>query len=159
MVISEATSKDRRRSSVSPIRERVRRKPRQDWLVTVGQGHSPARTLRRESRGRRNSKSPRTKKFDSARLSFGGLEQVSEVLTDRGCRGRSCAPMMVLCVRQSLCVGLPVFSSLARVSEQLARRGKGGVYRMSCVCWGLACIIRTRYVQDSKVVGCPRMRK
>lgn len=76
MVVSEASAKDRRRSSVSPIREKVRRKPRQDWLVAVGQGHSPARTLTRESRGRRNSKSPRTKKFDSARLSFGGLEQV-----------------------------------------------------------------------------------
>eukprot|EP00903_Cladosiphon_okamuranus_P013008 g12137.t1 len=75
MVVSEATTKDRRRSSVSPIRERVRGKPRQEWLVAVGQGHSPARTLKRESRGRRNSKSPRTKKFDSARLSFGGLEQ------------------------------------------------------------------------------------
>jgi len=73
MVVSE----DRRRSSVSPIRERVRRKPRQDWLVAVGQGHSPARTLRRESRGRRNSKSSRAnKKFDAIRLSFGGLEQV-----------------------------------------------------------------------------------
>lgn len=77
MEVGDASSKDRRRSSVSPMRERARRKPRQDWLVTVGQGRSPARTLRRESKGRRDSKSPR--KFDSARLSFGGLEQVSEV--------------------------------------------------------------------------------
>ncbi|CAM9106855.1 unnamed protein product, partial [Ectocarpus fasciculatus] len=72
------TGKDssRRGSSASPIRERLRRKPRQDWLVTVGQGRSPSRTLRRESKGRATSRSPgRSKKFDSARLSFGGLEQ------------------------------------------------------------------------------------
>ncbi|CBN79760.1 hypothetical protein Esi_0014_0054 [Ectocarpus siliculosus] len=78
MVVSETTGKDssRRGSSASPIRERLRRKPRQDWLVTVGQGRSPARTLRRESKGRATSRSPgRSKKFDSARLSFGGLEQ------------------------------------------------------------------------------------
>ncbi|CAM9867991.1 unnamed protein product [Ectocarpus sp. 12 AP-2014] len=78
MVVSETTGKDssRRGSSASPIRERLRRKPRQDWLITVGQGRSPARTLRRESKGRATSRSPgRSKKFDSARLSFGGLEQ------------------------------------------------------------------------------------
>ncbi|CAM9548304.1 unnamed protein product [Ectocarpus sp. 12 AP-2014] len=78
MVVSETSGKDssRRGSSASPIRERLRRKPRQDWLVTVGQGRSPARTLRRESKGRATSRSPgRSKKFDSARLSFGGLEQ------------------------------------------------------------------------------------
>ena len=56
-------------------RQRRKPKPRQDWLVAVGQGHSPARTLRRESRGGARSK-PRRKKFDTARLSFGGLEQV-----------------------------------------------------------------------------------
>eukprot|EP00752_Nemacystus_decipiens_P007655 g6843.t1 len=53
--------------------QRARPKPRQDWLVAVGQGHSPARTLRRESRG--PGSKPRRKKFDTARLSFGGLEQ------------------------------------------------------------------------------------
>eukprot|EP00903_Cladosiphon_okamuranus_P013009 g12138.t1 len=53
--------------------ERAKPKPRQDWLVAVGQGHSPARTLRRESRG--PGSKPRRKKFDTARLSFGGLEQ------------------------------------------------------------------------------------
>ena len=42
--------------------------------MAVGQGHSPARTLRRESRGAGSK--PRRKKFDTARLSFGGLEQV-----------------------------------------------------------------------------------
>ena len=54
--------------------QRAKPKPRQDWLVAVGQGHSPARTLRRESRG--PGSKPRRKKFDTARLSFGGLEQV-----------------------------------------------------------------------------------
>lgn len=54
--------------------QREKPKPRQDWLVAVGQGHSPARTLRRESRG--GGSKPRRKKFDTARLSFGGLEQV-----------------------------------------------------------------------------------
>lgn len=100
-MVSEASTKDRRRSSVSPIRERVRRKPRQEWLVAVGQGHSPKETLTRESRGRRNSKSPRTKKFDSARLSFGGLEQVrSGGLTDRGFRGSRRALMAAKRLRQ-----------------------------------------------------------
>ena len=54
--------------------QRAKPKPRQDWLVAVGQGHSPARTLRRESRG--VGSKPRRKKFDTARLSFGGLEEV-----------------------------------------------------------------------------------
>lgn len=80
MVVSEAAYGKGKggpeRSSVSPIRDRGGLKPRPDWLVTVGQGRSPARTLRRGSRGRRNSKSSRPKKFDTVRLSFGGLEQV-----------------------------------------------------------------------------------
>lgn len=71
-VPSEAAANDR-------SRQRSRPRPRQDWLVAVGQGHSPARTIRRENRGgggANSSKSPRRKKFDTARLSFGGLEQV-----------------------------------------------------------------------------------
>lgn len=78
MMISDLPSNEggAERSSVSSLtRQRARLKPRQDWLVTVGQGRSPARTLRRESKGRRKSKSSRPKKFDKARLSFGGLEQ------------------------------------------------------------------------------------
>ncbi|CAM9948277.1 unnamed protein product, partial [Hapterophycus canaliculatus] len=74
MVVSEPTSKEPG-CSLSPA-ERVRRKPRQEWLVAVGQGRSPARTLRRESKGRaKNRRSSGRKKFDKARLSFGGLEK------------------------------------------------------------------------------------
>lgn len=97
MVVSESPSKEGgggrvspgRQSSVSPTRQRASRlKPRQDWLVAVGQGHSPARTLRRESKDhRRKSKSSRPKKFDSARLSFGGLEQQVCVLVSRRAGG------------------------------------------------------------------------
>ncbi|CAM9194567.1 unnamed protein product, partial [Scytosiphon promiscuus] len=67
MVVSDTASKEPG-GSLSPA-ERVRRKPRQDWLVAVGQGRSPARTLRRESRGRAKSRrSSGRKKFDKARL-------------------------------------------------------------------------------------------
>lgn len=109
MVVSETTGKDssRRGSSASPIRERLRRKPRQDWLVTVGQGRSPARTLRRESKGRATSRSPgRSKKFDSARLSFGGLEQVCLCAVDDGIRGMPCWFSCLLLFARSIVGGL-----------------------------------------------------
>lgn len=75
MVVSGATSREPG-GSWSPA-DRARRKPRQEWLVAIGQGRSPARTLRRESKGSsKNRRSSGRKKFDKARLSFGGLEKV-----------------------------------------------------------------------------------
>lgn len=78
MVLSDPQGKvqERRRGSVSPSRDRDRRKPRRDWLVAVGQGHSPASTRSRQDDSK-SSSSPnkRSKKFDVDSLTFSGLEE------------------------------------------------------------------------------------
>lgn len=81
MVLSDPQGKtpERRRNSVSPRRERGRRKPRQEWLVAVGQGQSPASTRSRDSKG--NSPSG-MKKIDVDTLSFKGLERQVRIQYD-----------------------------------------------------------------------------
>lgn len=66
---------ERRLSSVSPTRDRGRRKPRQEWLVAVGQGRDPASTRNMEAGSCSNSPAGRKKKFDVDSLSFTGLER------------------------------------------------------------------------------------
>lgn len=63
------------RSSVSPTRDRGRQKPRQEWLVAVGRGLSPASTRKMEAGSSSNSPAGRKKKFDVDSLSFTGLER------------------------------------------------------------------------------------
>lgn len=64
----------RRSSSLSPTRDRGRRKPRQEWLVAVGQGQSPNSTRHLDPGSSSNSPA-RKKKFDVNSLSFTGLER------------------------------------------------------------------------------------